>query len=269
MIIYYFKKIYSYLSLTIYFLRVSLENSMQYRLSFFSQSLGMFLNDFFFIFLWKLYFSRFPSVNGWTFYETAIVMAVACLSIGLVMFVGKGMLELAKVVNAGGLDVYLTYPKNPLWHISFTRIDVAALGDILFGIAVYFIFCSPDFLKTVIFFTVAILAALIIYSAMLIAQSSCFWFGNSESSAMLYFVSIVTVSWYPQSIFSGFTKFLLMFVVPCYFVAQVPVELVVLFTWPKFLMLFAVTILFFCTAVWVFNRGLKRYESGNLIGIRI
>ena len=76
------------------------------------------------------------------------------------------------------------------------------------------------------------------------------------------------VSRYPGSIFSGWAKILLFTLIPAGFVAHVPVELLREFDPAKMGLLLAFTGAIWVVAIWVFQAGLRRYESGNLIGMR-
>jgi len=55
---------------------------------------------------------------------------------------------------------------------------------------------------------------------------------------------------------------------PAGFVGGVPVELLRNFSWKGFLIMLGFSIVFFAFSVFVFYRGLRRYESGNVLAMR-
>jgi ABC-2 type transport system permease protein len=73
---------------------------------------------------------------------------------------------------------------------------------------------------------------------------------------------------YPQSIFKGFLKFIMMTVLPAFFMITVPVQLIMEFSWTYFAILIVSVIVATVSALWIFNKGLARYESGNLMTTR-
>jgi ABC-2 type transport system permease protein len=58
-------------------------------------------------------------------------------------------------------------------------------------------------------------------------------------------------------------------VIPAAAITYLPVELIREFNWTKLFVLIVVSLVFPIIAFWVFGRGLKRYESGNQMSLRI
>jgi ABC-2 type transport system permease protein len=68
-----------------------------------------------------------------------------------------------------------------------------------------------------------------------------------------------------MNIFSGVVRLLLFTVVPAGFISFVPLQLLHQFTWQLLVGMAGFTLLFVAIAVGLFELGLKRYESGNLM----
>jgi ABC-2 type transport system permease protein len=69
-------------------------------------------------------------------------------------------------------------------------------------------------------------------------------------------------------IFPGVVRILLYTLIPAAFVGSVPAGLLSEFDWGQMALLVAFTAGIALAARWVFFRGLRRYESGNLVTVR-
>ncbi|MBX7138280.1 MAG: ABC-2 family transporter protein [Oligoflexia bacterium] len=262
------KTLLTYLQLTVFILRQGLIAAMQYRVSFVMQIGGMIVNDIFWLLLWILYFQRFPEVNGWRFEDSALLLAISCTTFGIFMFMAWGLLDLARKIAQGELDYYLSMPRNTLWHVSLGRLALAGLGDLLFGIMVFLCFCRVTWQNGMVFVVVSLLAAWIVYSFVVLTQSICFFTGNFERAASHLFWTLVTFGLYPYSAFEGLLKIITVTLLPAYFIYAVPVRLVKVFSLRGLVEIGVFALALFALAVFTFNRGLRRYESGNSLALR-
>jgi ABC-2 type transport system permease protein len=71
-----------------------------------------------------------------------------------------------------------------------------------------------------------------------------------------------------MSIFTGVVRLLLFTVVPAGFISFVPLQLLHQFTWPLLGAMVGFMVLIVSVAMGVFILGLRRYESGNLLGMQ-
>ncbi len=82
------------------------------------------------------------------------------------------------------------------------------------------------------------------------------------------FGALVSCSTYPIDIFRGVVKLLLFTVVPAGFISFVPLQLLHQFSLPLFAGLVGFTTLIVGIAIGAFEVGVKRYESGSLLGMQ-
>ena len=75
-------------------------------------------------------------------------------------------------------------------------------------------------------------------------------------------------STYPMNIFNGIVRIFLLTVIPAGFISFVPLQLLQHFSWALFAGMIGFTILFASVAGGMFELGLRRYESGNLLGMQ-
>lgn len=257
-----------YLLLTWDIKKLVLASAMSYRTSFLMQVLGMLFNDGAWMILWYMFFKSFPKVNGWGYQEMVILFAFSTLIYAFCSIPFDGISELSKYIVTGQLDVYLTGPKNVLWAVAISRSDIAALGDGLFGCVL--LFCAYGFapFKIIWFLFITLLASVLFFDFMLILQSLAFWLGDVEDAAKRVTHMLLNFMMYPQSVFKGWLKLIMMSVLPAFFMITVPVQLIMEFSWSYFAIFITTIVVATRGTLWIFNKGLTRYESGNLMTTR-
>jgi ABC-2 type transport system permease protein len=80
---------------------------------------------------------------------------------------------------------------------------------------------------------------------------------------------VITFSSYPIVLFDGTARFLLLTILPAGLIGAIPAELVRSFSWLRLLEFYAATMIFLSLAVFMFYRGLRRYESGSAIQTQV
>ena len=65
-----------YVKLTWHITKTSILSAMEFRGSFITQVVGMIVNDIGFAVLWLIFFTRFPTVKGWTLDDTKLLFAI-------------------------------------------------------------------------------------------------------------------------------------------------------------------------------------------------
>lgn len=250
------------------YMKVNMAMEMEYRAAFITRVLGMAVNDFMWLSFWIMYFTRFPVVQGWTKGDVITLWAVCGLGYGFATGIFGNALNLARIISSGNLDFYLSYPKNVLLHAICSRADVSALGDVLFGPLAFVLLVRPSFQALLLFMASGVLVAAIFTGFAVLTGSLAFYIGNSENLAGQVFNSLIHFSTYPSVIFHGAVKIVLFTLIPAGFINSVPVKVVREFDPLFFLGLIGASTFFLAVANYVFNSGLKQYESGNLVQTR-
>ena len=250
------------------YILANLQGALEYRLSFFSQVVAMLVNDCIWLIFWLAYFASFPLVGGWGRSEVITLWALAGASFGLAASFFGGAFRLAGQIVRGELDFFLALPKPALLHVLISRMDLTAPGDIAFGLLVYGVLVRPGPAQIALFLLFSVTGAIIFISFGVMTHSLAFWLGNAEGLAQQFMNALLTFSTYPTVIFRGIAKAILFTVVPAGFLVYVPVQLLRAFSWEMLagLLLFDAGIA--TLAVLVFQAGLRRYESGNLVLMR-
>jgi len=246
----------------------NLQAAMEYRVAFWVEIVIMLGNDSLWLFFWWSYFHRFPLVNGWQQTDIVVIWAVSALGFGLGTAIFGNAPRLAQLIMTGGLDAYLGMPRNVLLHVCISATDPSAWGDVLFATGAYIVLLRPGPLNLLFFLLLGCLVAFIFASFMVLFGSLAFFLGNTDGLVQQMLGALITFSTYPMNIFNGAIRLLLFTLVPAGFISFVPLQLLHQFTWPMLAAMCGFVLLIVLSAAGLFRLGLKRYESGNLMGMQ-
>ena len=243
-------------------------SALQYRISFLGQVSFMMLNNTIFLLFWWLFFKRFESVGQWQLEDMLTLFALSALAFGLATTVAGNAVRLSKFIVTGGLDAFLTLPRSPLLHILMSRSAASAIGDVFFGLIVLFCFAKVSWTRLPLALVASALGAFVFVSFAVIVHSLCFYLGSAEGVGRMLHETLMTLSLYPETIFSMKMRVLLYTILPAGFMSYVPVHAVKEASLTHMFFLALVAALWVNLAIHVFYRGLERYESGNLVTTR-
>jgi ABC-2 type transport system permease protein len=248
--------------------KLNLAGAMEFRLSFFMTAGMMFLNNVIWIIFWGIFFSRFPSVNGWELSDVMMMWAVGTGGYGWASTLFGNFNRIAFITSRGELDVYLTQPKPVLLNVLASRMSLTAIGDFLFGWAIY-IYAGDHSLGGLMRYLLGLLLAGLIFLFFNVAAGSlAFFIGNAEGISFQLFNGHLAFSTYPTDIFKGAVRLILFTVIPAGFISYMPIGL--LRGWQADYLLLAVgaaAVLAACS-IGFFYWGLRRYSSGNMMTMR-
>ena len=249
------------------YFKINLQSAMEYKINFLTQSVFMFLNNIIWVIFWFIFFSKFPVINNWNFADLMTMMVVIAASWGLVGIFFGNFRYIAEIIREGQLDFYLTLPKEELTHILVSKSKFDAFGDFSFGIilALFFI----PLVKVPLLIILILLSCILILSFAIILGSISFFIGSSTEVSNQGLMGILSIASYPFSSFEGYTKLILLTLIPAGFITGVPVELLKVFNLQWFLLMVLCAIVLFTLSIIIFKKGVKRYESGNLINVRM
>ena len=249
-------------------IKYALQREMLNKVTFLSNIIFMILNNGCFIIQWIILYSLREDVGGYTFKQVLLLWGLAAGTYGVAHFFFKEAFELSGTIHNGKLDAYLIQPKNVLISIITSNVEVSAIGDMLYGIImlVLFGFSIKNFLLFALF---SITGGLMVTSVAIIWASFSFWFGRVSIVTDTVNSLITNFATYPEGIFKGITKVFFYTFIPIGFADYLPVEILTEFQLIPFLIVLAVTIVFILFTFFLFNQGLKRYSSSNLMNVRI
>lgn len=248
--------------------KYGLIRAMVNKTTFLTNVIFMILNDASFIIQWLVLFSINDNIGGYGLKDIYLLWGMAGLTYGVAHFFFEKAFDLANVIMEGKMDAYLVIPKSPLLMVITSEVEPSAIGDIIYGIITVFLY-GFSFKTLFLMLLFGILGGLILVSTAVIAGSTAFWFGRSDSVADIYNRISVHFATYPDGIFKGIVRVLFFTVVPLGFVSYMPVWVVREFNFGYLLIIIMVTILFCSLSALIFRIGLKKYSSSNLMSARI
>lgn len=249
---------------------VNLSSALEYRVSFISQIIGMFINNGIYFVFWLLFFDRFGNVRGYELQDVFLLFTVVAMGFGLSsMFAGNVGPHLAEIIAQGRLDYYLVFPRNLLSHVIFSRMSVTSFGDLSFALVAYLFTGRFHPAEIGLFFICGLMAAMILAGFAVISGSLAFFMGNAQHASQQAANAIMTFSLYPQTLFTGGARMLLYTLIPALFVGGIPVEVIKTRSLLLLLMQVVAVIVIWLAAAGIFYWGLRRYESGNAINVNM
>jgi ABC-2 type transport system permease protein len=249
--------------------KANLLSTMEYRAAFFSQVIGMMVNDFMYFIIWIIFFDRFKDVRGWGVNDMYLTYGVLASAFGLVSMLFGNAFNLSDIISKGRLDYYLSMPRPVLLHAVASRMIASGMGDFSYGFVSYALsgyFTWDGLLR----FILAICLAAAVFAAFLILiQSLAFWLGIMSNLSALALNAMLTFGIYPITLFDNYAKLILFTLIPAALMGAVPAQFIRSFTWQVLAELLIGAIAFLLIAVAVFRLGLKRYESGSAIQVEV
>ena len=223
----------------------------------------MAINNLIFFVVWALYFDRFPSLRGWGQADVAMLYGVAAFGFGVSVALAGGVRDLARTIVDGGLDVHLGRPRHALPSLLMSRSIPAGFGDAASALVLWLWIGERSLSDLPILVGLSIAGGVVMLSSIAIAQCAVFWWPGALKLADQFWEVTVMISVYPQHVFGSGVRLVLFTVLPVAFMSQVPVEAVREADPLKALSVVAAAIVYGALAVVVFDRGLRRYASGN------
>ncbi len=229
----------------------------------------MIVNDLFFVIQWVIIFSLVDDIGGFKFKEVMLLWAIAAGGFGFSHAFFGGAWNIKQLIYDGKLDVFLTQPKNVLLNVCCSSTDISAIGDMLYAFVALAI-AGAEWWWYILIIPTSILAGLIYVSAYVVYVSMAFYVKNGDAVARSVESTLNKVAQYPYHIFSNGVKWILLTIIPAMFYTFLPAE--AMFIAPNIwsiLIILAVTALWIALAFICFNKGLKKYNSGSLMGGRL
>lgn len=249
-------------------IKYALMKEMLNKVSFISNIVFMVLNNATFILEWVIFYSLKDNFGGYTFKMVLLLWGISASTYGFAHFFFKNSFNLHEIITNGKLDSYLVQPKNVLLSSITTSVEPSAIGDMLYGYIMLFLYGFT--IKRFLLFTLfTIIGGCVIASFAVILSSLSFWFNKVDVIADNGNSIVTSFSTYPDSIFKGVVKVILYTIIPVGITTYVPVQVLINFNIYSFLIILGVTLLFITFAFLIFNKGLKKYSSSNLMIARI
>lgn len=211
-------------------LKMKLSRNMAFRFSFF----GVFFVDgsLFLIqlLMFSAIYSQVGSIGGWNKSQMLVFIGTFSLINALNMAVYFfGLISIPAKIKSGELDLYITKPVNPLFHLSFESIDIGSVPLVIasIGILVYAA-CGMDIhirILTIIGYAFLVLIMLVLYYDMMVILRTIPFFIIQASSIERLEGEVITLCMkIPGTLFKGTFKVLFYLILPYGIMATIPTQ---------------------------------------------
>lgn len=246
-------------------------NIMKYminKVSFITNIIFMMLNNSTFIIQWLILFNLREEIGNYSFTDVTLLWALSASIYGFSHILFERAYKLSDLIIDGKLDSFLVQPKNILISVLMSDTSISAIGDLLYG---YVILCIFNFsITNIILFTIfTITGGLVITSVAVIFGSLSFWIVKSDYIAGTINNMMTNFSTYPEGIFKGLARIILYTLIPVGISTYLPMSVFMKFNVINILLVIIITIVMILFSFLVFNRGLKRYSSSNLMSAKM
>jgi ABC-2 type transport system permease protein len=257
----------AYLGLLGAYMRVNWRSSLEYRTNFIFETLLSMAEVGMYLFYWKIFFAI--GSPGATYAQLVTLVAFNhIIYAGADTLMGKHVWDTGELIVKGQLDTFLVQPKSAIYQIFFSGAQPMNAIQIMVGTAVYF-YVVPVTPGAIVLFMFGFVTGTSIFTAWVVMiHSLTFRLGNSVIVYKLLSV-ILHFAKKPANIFSFAIRFILYTVIPAAYIGTVQAGQVFQPSAPVLLGLAALAVAAPLMAVALFRRGMRLYESGNLIGVRI
>jgi ABC-2 type transport system permease protein len=220
------------------FMRVGAMGEMSYRANFVAHLMESALELGTSLAGLAIVFSHSETLGGWKPDELVALVGVYFLVGGIIgLVIQPSMEQLTEAVHDGSLDFVLTQPEDAQLLVSISRLELWKLTDVGLGIVTIAISLARlgervGFREAAAFGAAVLAGGVIIYSFWLILATTAFWLVRVENILMI-FQSVYSAGRWPVSIYPGWLRFALTFLVPVAFAITVPAQaLAGRLTWP-------------------------------------
>ena len=251
------------------FFRISVLNETAYRVNFFLQLFQSLLELGTALAGLAVIFAYTNNLGGWSPNEMLALVGVYFLVGGIIsLVIQPGMSALIDSVRDGTLDFTLTKPEDAQLLVSIQRVAIWSLLDLFMGTGVL-IAALVRLGKTIGagqtagFFVMLLAGAVIVYSFWLILASLSFWLVRVENLLEI-FQSMYQAGRWPVSLYPGWLRFGLTFIVPVAFATSVPAEaLTGRLSGTTLLGAFGLAVLLAAIARLIWRLGLRHYSGAS------
>jgi ABC-2 type transport system permease protein len=221
------------------------------------------------IFLWAI-FGSIPEINGWTFWDVAMIYALVVLSEGLSVLFAQGAWSMAFTVNLGGFDALLLRPFSPVLQVLSSQIGMNGLGNValggaLLGVSVAHVDVAWTPATIALFVVLVISAALVKVGLNTATNAAAFWIKTPWSMFAFSMHTFGELARFPITIYGIGVRLALSVVLPYAFMSYFPAQAVLSTGTAHWLGFLTPLVAVWCLLLGalVFRRGMLRYESAG------
>lgn len=250
------------------YFRIIAANEFQYRVNLVLQLLNSAITLATGVVAISLVFSHTPDLSGWTRAELLVVMGLHIGIGGLIgALVRPGMSQFMEEVEEGTFDLALTRPADSQLLVSIRSFRVWQLIDVVVGgLVVAYGAAGIEGVGTgrvLLFLAAAAMGVIVLYCLWLVLATTAFRITRADSIFDMFDGMYQAGRW-PVSIYPGWLRGTLTFVIPLAFAITIPAETLTARLGPGSLLVgAAVTAAVVVTSRFVWLRSIRHYSGAS------
>ncbi len=212
--------------LTIFY-RFSILQELEYRVNFLTNVVMSIMWMGWGIVSATILFQVTNRIGGWDYNEVLMVIGLFTMFTGVIeAFFRPNVSNIIEQIRDGTFDFVLLKPVNAQFYASLRSIVVWRLFDIAAGVVIIIyalkqLGITPNVVQIATFGVMVLFAAVIVYSLWLAMVTLAFWFIKVDNLTEL-FNAFYEAGRFPISVYQGWLRALLTFIIPIAFVTTFP-----------------------------------------------
>ena len=217
----------------------------------------------------NIIFNNTDTIGGWGFGELIALLGVFRLvNTLMIALIWPNTEKFNQSIRDGSMDYTLLQPINSMFLVTFSRITVWRIWDLVLAIVLILIgvnmsgdITTPLQILTFILLTVS--GAIVIYSLWIVLISLTFWFTKFDNNVTILH-ALLDAGRYPVTVYPAWLRILVTFVIPVAVATTVPLQgLRGDLDIGRILMYMAIGVASFLIASRVWKAGLKQYSGAS------
>ena len=217
----------------------------------------------------NIIFSNTTTLGGWRLGELIALLGVFRLvNTLMIAIIWPNTEKFNASIRDGSIDYTILQPVNSLFLVTFSRITVWRIWDLVLAIILIVVginmtgdVTTP--LNILTFILLAITGTLIIYSLWVVLIALTFWFTKFDNNVTIL-QALMDSGRYPATVYPAWLRIIVTFIIPIAVATTIPLQALRGELGPSQILLFVViSIVSFWVATKVWKRGLKQYSGAS------
>ena len=217
----------------------------------------------------SIIFSNTETLGGWGFGELIALLGVfRLINTLMIALIWPNTEKFNQSIRDGSMDYTILQPVNSMFLVTFSRITVWRIWDLVLAIIliVVGITKSGDVttpLSTLTFILLTVSGAVVIYSLWIVLIALTFWFTKFDNNVTIL-QALMDAGRYPVTVYPVWLQIIVTFIIPIAVATTVPLQaLRGELDLPRVSLFFVIGIAAFLVASRVWKAGLKRYSGAS------
>ncbi len=217
----------------------------------------------------NIIFSNTTTIGGWGFAELIALLGVFRLvNTLMIALIWPNTEKFNQSIRDGSMDYTILQPVNSLFLVTFSRITVWRIWDLVLAVILIIVGIQmtgdiTTAFNILTFILLAISGTLIIYSLWIVLIALTFWFTKFDNNVTIL-QALLEAGRYPATVYPVWLRVIVTFVIPIAVATTIPLQALRGELAPNQILLFImVSIVSFLIASKVWKLGLKRYSGAS------